>query len=147
MRIRTTTKYICIHCSYTKPSMDFVDAEWLRNIHVNEKGFSDIGYHFVIKRDGVVETGRDLNLIGAHERKINRESIAIVLVGGMDENNNTACNYTSLQIEVLTYLLKDLELVYSDAKIVGHNEFSDKPCPCFDVQKFMKSGNLIEVLK
>lgn len=138
MRKRKETKYIAIHCSATRPSQN-IGAEWIRNLHVNFNGWSDIGYHFVICRDGVVEFGRDEWRVGAHEPKINAESVAICLVGGVAEEPGPdgrllpENNYTDEQWRSLKTLVAQLLDAHKDAEVVGHNQFSTKACPCFDV--------------
>ena len=79
MEPRASTDYIVIHCSATKPSMD-VDAETIRNWHVNERGWRDIGYHKVIKRNGDVEDGRDVRDSGAHAAGYNSKSVGVCMV-------------------------------------------------------------------
>ena len=54
--------------------------------YVKGNGWSDIGYHYLIKLDGTVQEGRPINKIGAHVGGHNRDSIGIAYVGGMDKN-------------------------------------------------------------
>lgn len=127
---------IIIHCSATKPSMN-VDAKTIRKWHVLERGWSDIGYHFVICRDGTVETGRDLKMSGAHVSGQNAFSIGVCLVGGMAEDGSDDCNFTASQWKALPDLIETLKQNFPDATIHGHREFdSSKSCPTFDVQSF-----------
>ena len=139
---RKTTDFIVVHCSATRPSMDIGKKEidrWHR-----ERGFFKIGYHFVIRRDGTVETGRDLMEAGAHVQGINDRSIGICMVGGVTENdvNTPECNFTMEQFVTLTVLLKQMKAQFPKAKIKGHNEFAKKACPSFDVQAWLK-GSII----
>ena len=62
---RTTRKIseIIVHCSATRPGQGFT-ADDIRRWHVSERGFSDIGYHFVVETDGTVSVGRSLDLAG-----------------------------------------------------------------------------------
>ena len=140
MEARASTEYIVIHCSATKPSMD-VDAETIRNWHVNERGWRDIGYHKVIKRNGDVEDGRDVRDSGAHAAGYNSKSVGVCMVGGMAEDNSAEANFTAQQWTALLDLVKQLKSNYPDADVIGHNEISEKKCPSFDVQKW-KEDNL-----
>ena len=140
MEPRASTDYIVIHCSATKPSMD-VDAETIRNWHVNERGWRDIGYHKVIKRNGDVEDGRDVRDSGAHAAGYNSKSVGVCMVGGMAEDNSAEANFTAQQWTALLDLVKQLKIEYSEADVIGHNEISEKECPSFDVQKW-KEDNL-----
>ena len=86
---RTTTKYIFVHASATKPSMD-IGVEEIREWHLVEPFyFDDIGYHYVIRRNGIVEFGRSKHLIGAHAIGWNSHSLAICLVGGLSEDGTS----------------------------------------------------------
>ena len=67
-----------------------IDAETIRDWHVNGNGWSDIGYHYVIKRNGLVEAGRPVSISGAHAKGHNADSIGICLVGGMLEDMSKA---------------------------------------------------------
>ncbi len=140
MEPRSSTEYIVIHCSATKPSMDIGLSE-IKNWHVNERGWRDVGYHYVIKRNGEVELGRNIRDTGAHAAGYNSKSIGICLVGGMAEDNSTEDNFTAQQWTALLDLIKQKLSDYPDAKVIGHNEISEKDCPCFDVQKW-KEDNL-----
>jgi len=141
MQGRDETNYICIHCSATGPTLD-VDAAEIRRWHVSNRGWSDIGYHLVIRRSGVVELGRDLWRQGAHEPRINSESVAVCLIGGVDAQGNPEANYTPSQWLSLTRVIDFLRSLYPGAKVVGHNELSDKACPSFDVQEMRAHGCL-----
>jgi N-acetylmuramoyl-L-alanine amidase len=60
--MRKSTNWIAIHCSATRPSQD-VGAADIRKWH-KAQGWADIGYHFVIRRDGKIEKGRALDCRG-----------------------------------------------------------------------------------
>ena len=139
MEPRSSTEYIVIHCSATKPSMDIGLSE-IKNWHVNERGWRDVGYHYVIKRNGEVELGRNIQDTGAHAKGYNAKSIGICLVGGMAEDNSTEDNFTAQQWTALLDLIQQKLSDYPDAKVIGHNEISEKDCPCFDVQKWKKDN-------
>ena len=139
MEPRASTDYIVIHCSATKPSMD-VDAETIRNWHVNERGWRDIGYHKVIKRNGDVEDGRDVRDSGAHAAGYNSKSVGVCMVGGMAEDNSAENNFTAQQWTALLDLVKQIKVDYPEADVIGHNEISEKECPSFDVQQWKKEN-------
>jgi len=132
MRSREYTDKIIIHCSYSKAHMNW-GAEEIRKIHVDENGWSAIGYHYIIKRDGSVDRGRPHDAVGAHCRGENQHSIGICLIGGMSSTGGSEFNYTKAQMVSLNVKIAELRKEYPEATIHGHNEFSDKTCPNFNV--------------
>jgi len=131
-------KGIIIHCSATKPSMD-IGVEEITDWHVIGNKWSDIGYHYVIKRDGTLEHGRDINKDGAHCKGHNKNTIGICLVGGVNDKGTPQDNFTPPQWDTLESLVEDLvwkDWVNPGCFIKGHNELSSKACPSFDVQEW-----------
>ncbi len=122
---------VILHCSATPPKMD-IGVKDIDRWH-KEKGWSGIGYHYVIKRDGSIEDGRPIEKTGAHVRGHNTGSIGICIVGGVDEYMEAEENFTDEQWRSLRNLLKICKADYKRATIHGHNEFSHKACPSFDV--------------
>jgi len=131
---------IVIHCAATRPNMD-VGVNEIRKWHL-ARGFSDIGYHFVIRRDGRVETGRPLDKIGAHVQGHNTGSVGICLVGGVNQNDYTKAenNFTPAQWKTLIKLIKDLKSKFDIKDILGHNQLDKgKACPSFNVKEWLKT--------
>ena len=126
--------WLVIHTAATRPSMD-IGAKEIRQWH-KAKGWSDIGYHYVIRRDGRVEKGRPDARVGAHVAGYNRDSIGICLVGGVSENLVPENNYTEAQWKALEELLHKLAIKYPEAYVRGHRDFPNvqKACPCFDAE-------------
>lgn len=128
---------IIIHCSATRRGMDFHAAD-IRNWHL-QRGFNDIGYHFVINLDGNVETGRPVRLAGAHCLNHNRRSIGVCYVGGLDSDGRPADTRTPAQSAALLSLLRRLRRHFPQATIHGHRDFAAKACPCFDATSTYKN--------
>lgn len=125
---------IIIHCSAT-PQGRHVTVDEIDRWH-RQRGFSGIGYHYVIYLDGTVHKGRPNESIGAHCTGQNANSIGICYVGGMDVNNKIALDTrTPAQKSALKTLVKMLATKYPGVTIHGHNEFANKACPSFDVRK------------
>lgn len=138
---------IVIHCADTPSTMD-IGAKEIRDWHVKDNGWNDIGYHYIIRRDGTLETGRNIETIGAHVSGHNKNSIGICLVGGKPIGNQKKdINlFTIEQLETLESLLFNLKGFLQDmnVKIVGHCELDKKKtCPNFDVQKWLKEREII----
>ena len=124
---------IVLHSTYTPAGREH-DVEDIRAWH-KAKGWSDIGYHYLIKIDGTIEMGRSLKNIGAHARGHNQGSIGVVYVGGMSASGRTPEDTrTPNQIESMNRLVDSLNVVFGgNLTVIGHNEVSSKACPCFDV--------------
>lgn len=129
---------IVVHCSATTPTMD-IGVGTIRGWHVLERGWSDVGYHFVVTRDGQVQTGRPLERAGAHAKGFNKHSIGICYVGGLDKNFEPEDNRTDAQKIAMYELIKELEQRFNIAYIGGHCDLPKvtKACPCFDVQHWL----------
>lgn len=124
---------IIIHCSDTPEGRD-VSTDTIRGWHVNERGWSDIGYHYVILLDGTIDSGRPEERQGAHVAGHNKNSIGICYIGGCDSKMAPKDTRTPEQIESMNQLVCELKEKYN-ASVHGHNEFSSKSCPSFDVKK------------
>jgi N-acetyl-anhydromuramyl-L-alanine amidase AmpD len=126
---------IILHCSYTPPSMDIGVAE-IRRWHVGENGWSDIGYHYVIRRNGELEAGRPVGSVGAHAKGHNTGSIGVCLVGGMAEGDQRPdCNFSRRQWDRLDLFARGLLLTYPGCTILGHRDVAPgRACPTFDAK-------------
>ena len=125
---------IIVHCTASYEGQPLTVAQ-IRRMHMKERGWSDIGYHYVVYLDGTVHEGRDVNISGAHCTGHNTHSIGVVYVGGLAKNGKAADTRTVAQKEGLLKLLKELKKLYPKATIHGHREYANKACPCFDAWK------------
>nr|WP_250808748.1 N-acetylmuramoyl-L-alanine amidase [Neorhizobium tomejilense] len=135
--VRKSTAYLVVHCSATQPKSD-IGAKEIRQWH-REKGWIDIGYHFVIRRDGRIEVGRPENTVGAHVENYNSASIGICMVGGINAAGKSEDNFTPAQYAALATKLRELKAKYPGVTVQGHRDFPNvkKDCPCFDVRKWI----------
>ena len=140
MKKLKSVDYLVVHCSATTPDMD-IGKEEIDRWHRKRKMLM-IGYHYVIRRDGVLEEGRELDEMGAHVRGWNDVSIGVCLVGGIDEDGNPEDNYTDAQKACLRSVLDYLSAKNPEATIQGHRDFSGvaKACPCFDVKPWYEQA-------
>ena len=122
---------IIVHCTATKEGDHFTVGH-IREWHL-DRGWKDIGYHFVVYLDGTVHVGRPLDRKGAHVRGRNAGTIAIVYVGGLDRKGRPKDTRTTDQKVSIRTLLQDL-LIFNPSitRISGHNQYANKACPCFD---------------
>ena len=156
----TEERYIVVHCAATRPNVD-ITAEQIRRYHRDVKGWADIGYHQVIRRDGRVDNGRDMPGYGAHARgttpfgPMNLVGIGVCMAGGLDEEGRPSGNhYTRAQ----WHALKDLIVALMDvhripaSRVLGHRDVINDPsfqspdppkaCPCFDVQEWLAAAGI-----
>lgn len=131
-------RYITLHASDTYHDMD-VGVEDIRRWHL-DRGWSDIGYHYVIRRDGTWETGRADTLQGAHVGGFNAGNLGICLIGGKSRiTEGPVDNFTDPQWFTLFKRMKKLHGALPDAIIMGHNGFPGheaRGCPCFDWRRW-----------
>ena len=134
---------IIVHCSATRP-------DWWHGKRTSEKvaeirrwhkarGWSDIGYHYVIDRDGTVAKGRDLSRTGAHVKGRNIGTIGICLLGGHGsaETDQFTDHFTPEQDAALRRLIDNLQGRFWKVPVTGHNEYAAKACPGFTVSKWL----------
>lgn len=138
---RASTEAIFVHCSATKPSMDWGLRE-IRQSH-KERGFLDVGYHFIIKRDGTIEAGRDEDVIGAHVEGYNSTSVGVCLVGGVDDRLKPEANFTPAQMQALRSLLVTLLAKYEGSILRAHHDVAPKACPSFDLKRWWEKNELV----
>jgi len=125
---------IIVHCTASKEGVPLT-VEAIRRMHMRERGWSDIGYHYVVSLDGSIHEGRNVDIAGAHCSGHNTHSIGVVYVGGLDKGGKPKDTRTESQKEGLLKLLKELKRLYPKATIHGHREYANKACPCFDAKR------------
>lgn len=139
MNRRKATTMIILHCSATREGQD-VKAADIKRWH-KDRGFDDIGYHYVIDLDGTIEKGRDEALVGAHCKGYNATSIGICYVGGCDKNMKPKDTRTPEQRRSMLSLVRKLVNKYKIpvTQIWAHHDFNKhKACPSFDISEFRK---------
>lgn len=126
---------IILHCSATAEGKDFHAKDidrWHRN-----KGWDCIGYNYVVDLDGTIEIGRHINKIGAHTVGHNQKSIGICYIGGLASDGKTAKDTrTEAQITAMHELVDELKKLYPRAFVFCHNQFDNKACPSFKMDKW-----------
>jgi len=135
---------IIIHCSATPPDWragqpaEAKVAE-IRRWHVEERGWSDIGYHYLIDRDGTLVEGRPVERMGAHVRGHNDGTIGVCLLGGHGSSATDAFDdhFTPAQARALLKLIRSLEAEHGDLAVTGHNDYAAKACPGFKVDRWL----------
>lgn len=133
---------IVVHCAATPPSMDIGAAE-IRRWHMSPpRNWNDNGYHRVIRRDGTIERGRRDEIAGAHVVGHNARTLAVCLVGGVDDAGQPENNFTPAQFDSLRRVLLDWLRLHPRAEVKGHRDFPGvaKACPSFDVRSWFEAN-------
>jgi len=142
MQLRTKTDTIVIHCSATPEDMD-IGVEKIREWHVKERGWDDVGYHHIITRNGTLEPARSEEYMGAHAVAVNNCSIGICLIGGADDKGAWEQNFTPDQFTTLKALILNLQKKYDIKKVIGHYQVEPKKeCPSFNVIGWLRKENI-----
>ena len=136
---------IIVHCSATRwdwmldyPTQDKVNE--IRRWHMSKNPpWRDIGYHYIVDRNGTVATGRPVEQVGAHVKNHNTGTIGVCLIGGhgASASDQFEDHFTTLQDKALRQLIKDLKTRHNIVKVTGHNQYSAKGCPGFYVPKWL----------
>ena len=130
---------IILHCTATRVGEE-LDVSQIDKWH-RDRGFSEIGYHYVIYADGTIATGRNIRKKGAHVKGHNHDSVGVAYVGGLDNNLVPQDTMTMQQELAFLHLVNSLRVVFGSLSVHGHNEFSNKACPSFEVQDKYKFLN------
>lgn len=154
-RLRQATRKVVLHDSQTPPTQS--NLRHFLAVKGRAQGLLEIGYHYLILRDGKLVECRPHNSVGAHVRHRNMDSIGVCLAGGVHEpcgavGNCQACevrsehrlcdepedNFTPAQGETLRGLMAYLATFYGPLPLVGHSE--DHPrhtrqCPAINMEK------------
>ena len=138
---------IIVHCSDTKPSWMqdksvFQKAKEIKRWHVNKNGWSDIGYHLIIDRDGSFCSGRPLEIQGAHVFGHNNDTIGICLIGGNGSHPDDPphLHFEASQLKALVDKIQTYHEQFGRLQISGHNDYANKACPGFRVHKFLRDN-------
>ena len=135
---------IVVHCSATIEGVDF-DTDYIREMHI-DRGFREVGYHYVIRLDGTIEKGRSVEEAGAHAKGFNDFSIGVCYIGGLNAERKPKDTRTVAQYHSLRRCIEMLKIRFGDVPVMGHRDLSPdvnhdgqitpdefmKQCPCFD---------------
>lgn len=144
---RYPVREIIVHCSDTRPDwmadrpISEKRAE-IRRWHMEDRGWRDIGYHWVIDRDGKIASGRLETVIGAHVEGHNSGTIGICLIGGhgCSASDQFSEHFTTAQDVTLRGLLQGIGMRTQISTISGHNQYAAKACPGFHVPTWLKGA-------
>lgn len=124
---------LVIHHSASDPRTTTVET--IRNWHVIDNGWSDIGYHWVITADGKINPGRPLTLQGAHAKLVNDRSWGVCVVG---DNTRPDRRWNDAQENALLDVIESVLKLIPDVRILGHRDTGQATlCPGLDVRAWL----------
>ena len=129
MKQSTTITHIVVHHSASKPE---TTVEEITQWHI-QRGFSGIGYHKVITDDGVINIGRQENVVPASVQGHNKGTLAVCLTGNFETDKPTLMQEISLQL-----LIEEWKCKHPNAIVVGHRDLGATLCPGKNLYAFIK---------
>lgn len=156
-KIMRDINLIVVHCSATREDSQF-SPEDLHRLHVEQNGWSDIGYHFYYTRDGREHVCRPITRPGAHARGHNKYSVGLSYEGGLNAMGFPADTRTKRQKQAIANRIETLRKEYGPIPAIGHRDLSPdkngdgtieanerlKECPCYDTTT---EYNTVETLR
>lgn len=108
----------------------------IQTVHVRDRGWADIGYHYIIDRAGRVWEGRDIRYQGAHVRNNNPHNIGIMVLGNFDKQQPSTA-----QLGALVATLRGMMQLYNIPvhQVKTHQELNPTACPGQSLQTRMNA--------
>ncbi|XP_062241638.1 peptidoglycan recognition protein 5 isoform X1 [Platichthys flesus] len=95
--------------------------------HMTERGFSDIGYNFLVEGGGIVFEGRGWGVVGAHTKGNNLDSLGIAFIGNF--NNDAPSKEAILSVKQLLQSGVSQGFLCKEFSLLGHRDLGDTECP------------------
>lgn len=126
-------KKIIIHCT-ASDNEEHDDISVIRQWHIKERKWLDVGYHYVISKTKGLQEGRKLEAVGAHCFGQNKHSVGIALCGDKIFSDSQ----TKTLADVCSVLIHRFKLSVGD--IYGHSHFNaGKTCPNISIEIIRRS--------
>ncbi len=116
---RSATDFIILHHA----AAGNCPADNIHSIHL-KNGWAGIGYHYYIRKDGSIYTGRPEAAVGAHASGYNSRSVGICFEGNFE---NEIMN--EIQIKAGRELVCYLSAKYPKAAVICHRDVNATACP------------------
>lgn len=116
---RNKTNYIVLH-----HMAGYGSADDIHRIHLNQ-GWTGIGYHYFIRKDGSIYTGRPIDMVGAHTSDYNSQAVGICFEGNYEADTIMPDIQKKSGQELITYL----KGIYPKAQVKKHKDFNATACP------------------
>ncbi len=134
---RNATKYIVLHHRAGDGSTESIHSAHLAN------GWSGIGYHFYVRKDGSIYRGRPIATVGAHCQGYNGESVGVCFEGNYETESRMPKKQTEAGKCLVSYLLT----LYPNAEVKRHKDFQGTLCPgkYFEFEKIRRGKSEMSV--
>ncbi len=126
LALRPVTRSVVVHHTGIGGDNN-VTAQTIHQMHLRN-GWAGIGYHFLIRKDGSIETGRPLDQIGAHAYGYNRSTVGVCLAGNFDFETPSNAQIVSAS-ELIAFLCSVYGLTPNKRTVVGHRDLDPTDCP------------------
>lgn len=126
---RKVTDFIVIHHTGFPDEDKDSTVNDIHELHQEVNGWAGVGYHYLIRKNGMIEQGRRPDMIGAHALHYNKTSIGICLAGNFDIGTPTRVQMSSAQ-ELTLWLCNKYNIdPHKKNAILGHCDLNDTSCP------------------
>lgn len=115
---RNSTKHIILHHRAGNGTVESIHAQHL------SQGWTGIGYHFYVRKDGTVYRGRPVETVGAHTMGFNNNSVGICFEGNFEQET-----MPNAQLRAGRELVAYVKSKYPNADVKGHGEYMATSCP------------------
>lgn len=138
---------VVVHATDTTKDME-VNYDVLKAWDVTERGLSEVGYHFIILRDGSLQVCRPISVDGVHSLKgHNENSIGIAFVGGLLGNRSnreakrSSRSFSMEQFNTFDTFMKAFYTVVPGGQVWGHNDIDHtrRSDPHFNVPRYLRN--------
>ena len=127
--VRPATEMLVIHHTGFPNEDKDSTVQAIHKFHQETFKWAGVGYHYLIRKNGMIEQGRRPDMVGAHAYGHNKNSLGICLAGNFDIGKPTAAQMDAVK-ELCRWLCQKYKLdPLRKGTIVGHRDLNDTACP------------------
>ena len=105
------------------------EVGFIQDFHQNGRGWSDIGYHFVIDGEGRIFEGRPVEVLGAHAKNHNTGNVGVAFLGYYQRPVNDRLNERQIESAIDLYAWLSSTYQVDPDSLRGHLDYKDTDCP------------------
>ncbi len=129
--LRASYQTLVIHHSAFYQADGIATLLEVQRLHREDRGWADVGYHYLVDRDGAIYEGRNIGVRGAHTQGRNTGSAGLCLLGDFRYKSPTRAQWEGL-VALSRWLIAELDLTH----LAAHNQFNEATlCPGATVLK------------